>query len=212
VGFAIPIKQITAALSDFFTPEASAGYWFGARVGTFNPPLTISEVQPGSPAAVAGLRKGQRVLTVRGKSPRSLVDFHRLILGDEKEVAVTLQVETNGQRRAINVPMITVRELVKQKFGLAVRDLTPQEAASVRARPGDAAIIEQVEKNGPAERANLQPGFLLTAVNDRKAGDLLRSVEMVAGKRGGDRMRFSFIVPRSFGARAGEYSTTLTVR
>ncbi len=212
VGFAIPVKQITAALADFFTPEASAGYWLGARVGSFNPPLTLSEVQPGSPAEKAGLRKGQRVLAVNGQSPRSLVDFHRLVLGDEKDLTVTFQVETNGGRRAITVSMIPVRELVKQKFGMSVRDLTTQEAAAIHAKPGYAVIIEQVEKSSPAEKAKLQPGFLLTAVDDRKAGDLLRSVDMLATKKAGDRVRLSFLVPRSFGTSAGDYSATLTVR
>ena len=212
VGFAIPIKQITAALADFFTPEAYPGCWFGARVGSFNPPLTISDVHPRSPAEKAGLRKGDRVLTVNGKSPRSLVDFHRLVIGDEKDLAATLQVETKGERRSIHIPMITLKDLVKQRLGLVVRGLTAQEVAAIGAKAVNFAIVEQVEKNSPAEKARLQPGFLLLAVGDRNAGDLLRSVEMAGSKMPGERLRIAFAVPRSFGAEAGEHAATLTVR
>jgi S1-C subfamily serine protease len=112
----------------------------------------------------------------------------------------------------MHIPMIPLPELVKQRFGLTVRNLNAQELSAIGAKPGECAIIQQVEKNGPADKAKLQPGFLLTAVEDRKAGDLLRSVEMVASKRAGDRMRFAVIVPRSFGAIAGEHTATLTVR
>jgi len=201
VGFAIPVKQVAAALSEFFTPEAANAYWFGARVGSFNPPLKITVVQPRSPAEKAGLRVGQRILTVNGKTPRSLVDFHRLVTANEKNLTATIQVEANGQRRSITTQMITFQELVRQRLGVSLRNVT-----------GDGVLIEQVEKNSPADKAKLQPGFLLTAVDDRRAGDLLHAADIISTKQTGDRVRLSFIVPRSFGASAGEYHTALTVR
>ena len=47
IGFAIPIKQVSAALSDFFTPELRDSMWFGARLKA-SAPLTIASVQSGS--------------------------------------------------------------------------------------------------------------------------------------------------------------------
>ena len=209
IGFAIPIKQVSAALSEFFTPEAANALWFGARVGSFNPPLIITSVQPRSPAEKAGLRVGQRVVTVNGQPPRSLVDFHRLAT-DRTDLTATIQVEANGQRRSITTQMISFQALVSQRLGVSLRNLTPQDAVGVN--PGDAILIEQIEKNGPADQAKLQTGFLLTAVDDHKTGTLLHAADIISTKQTGDRVKIFFIVPRSFGAGAGEYNATLTVR
>ena len=212
VGFAIPIKQVTKALSQFFTPEASGGAWFGLHIGSFYPPLKIAAVQPGSPAAAAGVNTNQSILSVNGKAPRSLVDFHRLLTADEKDLTPTLQVEANGKRRSITIHAISSKVLVKRRLGLTLRDLTSQELASLGAKPGDFAIIEQVEKNSPADKAGLKPGVLLTAADDRKAGELLHSVHLLAAKQTGDPLWLEFLVPRGFGANAGNFTTTLTVR
>src|SRR6516165_1760580 len=47
VGFSIPVKQISAALSRYFTPEGTDGLWFGAQVKSGPGPLAIVTVQPG---------------------------------------------------------------------------------------------------------------------------------------------------------------------
>src|SRR6202007_2840747 len=55
IGFAIPIRQVSEALSAIFTPETSGkALWFGARVKVGPTPLTVTLVQPRSPADKAG--------------------------------------------------------------------------------------------------------------------------------------------------------------
>ena len=59
IGFAIPIKRVSEALSEIFTPEELAHLWFGARVKAGARPLVITDVTPGSPAdrAVSSIRR-----------------------------------------------------------------------------------------------------------------------------------------------------------
>ncbi len=212
VGFAIPVKQIAAALADFFTPEAANAVWFGARVASFNPPLTITSVQPRSPAEQAGLRPGQHVLQVNGRRPHDLVDFHRLLTADAKNLNATIQVEANGQRRSLNIRLIAFQELIQQRLGVSLRNLTPPDAALVGIKAGEGVLIEQVEKDSPADHAKLQAGFLLVRVDDRKTGTLLHAADALSTKQAGDQAKLSFVVPRSFGPGAGEYHINLTVR
>ena len=211
VGFAIPIKQVSAALEDFFTPEAFDGHWFGARVGPFEPPLRVTSVQPRSPAEKAGLRVGQPITSVNGRPPRNLVDFHGLTTARGDHTA-TIQVEADGQGRTLTAQMIPFQDLFGQRLGLGLRELAAPEAARVGVNPGECILIERVEKNSPADQAKLQPGFLLRAVDDRQTGALLHVADVISAKQTGDRLKVSFNVPRTFGARAGDYQTTLTVR
>ena len=51
IGFALPIKQVTEALSEIFLPEVTHSAWFGARIKSGPYPLMVTEVEPESPAA-----------------------------------------------------------------------------------------------------------------------------------------------------------------
>src|SRR5207342_805516 len=58
ISFAIPVRRITAALAEMYSPETLQSLWFGARVKPGQFPLTVASVQSESPAAKAGLRAG----------------------------------------------------------------------------------------------------------------------------------------------------------
>src|SRR6476620_7383005 len=48
IGFAIPVRRISAALAEMYSPETLESLWFGARVRPGALPLTIVSVQPES--------------------------------------------------------------------------------------------------------------------------------------------------------------------
>ena len=218
VGFAIPIKQIAEALSEFFTPEIKDGLWFGASVAqTGSDPLVISAVRNGSPADKAGLRAGQRVVQVNGETPRNVVDFNRLVTANTNHQAV-LQIEQNGERRLVKtqlVPFDELARLINQKLGLALVKLTPQNAGNSPVKPGKGLYIEKVTPHSPADEVQLQSGFLLTAIDDRATGDLISVADALSTKKSGDRVRLAVVVPRRINNSYVEYrpaSVTLAVR
>lgn len=214
-GFAIPAKQISAALVEFFMPEVTHALWFGARVAQAGTdPLVISAVQNGSPADKAGLHPGQRVVQVNGEIPKDLVDFHRYITADTNRYQATLQVEQNGERRTIKTQLVPFDDLIRQKLGLVLLNLTSQTAASSPVKPGQGLFIDEVEKNSPAAKAQLQRGFLLTAIDDRATGDLISVADVLSTKKSGDPARLTVVVPRRISNSYVEYrkvSVTLAV-
>jgi len=215
VGFAIPVKQISAALAEFFTPEVANALWFGARVVQPGAdPLAISIVQTGSPADRAGLRAGQRIVQVNGGTPKNLVDFNRLVTANKNHTAL-LQVEQNGERRTVKAQLVPFDDLIHQKLGLVLLNLTSQTAASYPVKPGQGLFIEEVEKNSPADKAQLQRGFLLTAIDERATGDLIGVADVLSTKKSGDLVRLAVVVPRRISNSYVEYrqaTVTLAVR
>src|SRR3989442_4149076 len=58
IGFAVPVKRVSAALAEMYSPEVLGSLWFGARVRPGGTPLPVTAVQIESPAGKAGPRAG----------------------------------------------------------------------------------------------------------------------------------------------------------
>ena len=61
-------------------------------------------------------------------------------------------------------------------------------------------FIEEVEKNGPADRAELQPGYLLSGIDGQNAGQLRRVGGILSEKKPGAQARLTVVVPRRLDA------------
>lgn len=199
IGFAIPVKQISAALSDFFTLEWTASLWFGARLKAAPYPLIVREVQAGSPADQAGLRVGQEIEAVNGQPVRGLVEFNALVAANADRLA-SLTVLENGTRRTLRVELLPMRELLprllQRRLGLAVQPLTPAQAAQFKIKPGEALLVGEVEGRSPAERARLQRGILLATIDGNPVNDLVNAASALDTKPAGERVQLTFLVPR----------------
>src|SRR3954469_1749590 len=80
IGFAIPIKRVSEALGELFTPEALKSLWFGARFVASTNVLTVRRVETGSPAEKGGFKKGDIVLRVNGKPAKNVIEVNRELI------------------------------------------------------------------------------------------------------------------------------------
>ncbi|MCS7090574.1 MAG: trypsin-like peptidase domain-containing protein [Verrucomicrobiota bacterium] len=204
VGFAIPVKQVNEALSEFFSPEVTSALWFGARVKGLHGPLMITSVQPGSPAARAALQEGMAIESVDGSRVRGLVEWNRRMT-EAGERSVRLGVRLGGSRRTAEVQLVAFDSLVQQKLGLRLLQPTPQVAAAFQVNPGEGLFIESVEPRGPADRAGIPARSLLVGVEGQAVGSLFQVVELLVPKSSGERVRLTLLVPRRLGVNYVEY-------
>ncbi|HAN99034.1 MAG TPA: hypothetical protein DCQ98_17090 [Planctomycetaceae bacterium] len=115
--------------------------------------VTVAAVEPGSPAAAAGLEPGMRIQAVDGLPLRSEVDFWNRINEAPQEIVVS------GMRDEDSTPLKLTVELAgaPSRVGLSWRMDEGQ---------GDLALVTRIGSMTRAERAGLQAGDRIHRIGD----------------------------------------------
>jgi S1-C subfamily serine protease len=205
IGFAIPIKRVNQALSETLVGESVDRFWFGARLKPGLRPLTVQSVQPGSPAATAGLKSGDAILAVNDNPPGSVIDFNRALTtaGTTRELRLT--VRRSGETQDLKLRLIEERahfnnDLLRRRLGLTLRE----------AEGG--FVVQTVDRDGPAAVVKLQPGHFIAALDGQRVTDLVAAAKLVAAKARGDEVEFSVIVLERSGLGIRRYSGEVTLK
>jgi serine protease Do len=211
IGFAIPVRRISAALASIYSPETLQSLWFGAQVKPGALPLSIMSVQPESPAAKAGLLAGDRILQVGGKTLRSFVDLTRELVEAGAMRTTQLTIQRGTERRSVNLRLVRESsffnsDLVRKKIGLSVEELTPEIATTLGLGDKRGVIISDVESNSPAARAGLQKNMIITTVDGQvtwyerqPAPSYVSVAKALYARKKGEKSQLEVIIPRRRG-------------
>jgi serine protease Do len=211
IGFAIPVRRISAALASMYSPETLQSLWFGARVRPGGLPLTIIAVQPESPAAKAGLRSGDQIIQISGKPPRSFVEFIRELVDAGSTRTTLLTIQRGNERRTVSIRLVREStffnsELVRSKIGIGVEELTPEIATTLGLGDKRGVIVSEVEPNSPAARAGLQKNMIITTVDGQvtwyerqPAPSYVPVAKALHARKKGEKSQFEVLIPRRRG-------------
>lgn len=208
ICFAIPIKQVSEALSEILTPESSEkSLWFGARV-KIGSQLIVTSVQPQSPADKAGLKVGDQILKINGLVPKGFIDFNQQLLKSPKQEAI-LSIERKNDLRTVSVQMMPEKEffnadLLQRILGIRLQELTPQLARAMRLTSTDGFVVVEVDQS-TASTGSLQPGWLVTAINGQTPPNLVSAAKLLYGKKKGEKVELEILAQ----GRRGVFPTYL---
>ena len=119
-------------------------------------PSVLGRIQPGGPAAQAGLRTGDRVVAAEG---RPVAHWEELLAAVQRAGGETIQLVILRGDEERKVALTPVRTKVRDIFG------DERETWDLGARPYTPAKIGEVLAGYPAARAGLRPGDTVTALD-----------------------------------------------
>jgi serine protease Do len=210
IGFAIPVKRLSAALGQIYSPELTREggepMWFGARVKPGALPLIVASVHPESPAGQAGLQAGDLVLQLEGRAPRSFIDFSTELIrrSTNGTPQCSLLIQRGAEQRSLSVRMVPKKtfynaELIRKKIGASVQTLTADLAEAFGLAVNKGLLIADVDRAGPAAEAGFERGMVITAADGQPTTRFVTLAELLAEKSKGDKVALDVLVPRQRG-------------
>jgi len=178
IGFAIPVDKVREVLKALFnyrlikktyigvrgrdvTADDVAQHKLPARSGVF-----VAGVDPGSPAAKAGLKAGDLITAVDGRPVADMVQFFRQMLPKEVGQRVALTILRGGKQQVFEVavaaaPKPSGAEVVRARLGMVLQPMTADLARSFGLKEPTGLIVTALDKGGPGDRAGLERGDVL---------------------------------------------------
>lgn len=209
IGFAIPIKRVGESMAELLTPERLRTLWYGARVKPGTIPLVLASVEPESPAEKAGLRPGDVVLRINGKTVRSFIEYTWELLNSTASKPVNLQVRQGELTKDITVNLVPEVNyfnagLVEKQTGLTVRELTPDEVKSTAGRLRG-FVVTEVEKESPLADAVKQGVIVVQGLDGQSVTNMVNLARSLNNRTTGDKVVLNCLyIPRAGFPRDGD--------
>lgn len=190
IGFAIPIDMARGVMTQLIEHGKVTRGYLGIGIEQMTPALAkqfgltgsegtlVTEVTDGSPAAKAGLQRGDVILAINGEEISDYSQLRLHIADLAPNSTVHLKVMRNG--KLMDVP-VTLAQLKEEKqaassgdsevteggmAGVQIENLTPQisQQLGISAQT-QGVVVSQVEPNSAAAEAGLAPGDVVVEVN-----------------------------------------------
>jgi serine protease Do len=227
IGFAVPINQATAILSELRQRGHVTRGYIGVELKQVDPDLQrslglststgalVQYVTPGSPGARAGLRTYDVIVAVDGRAVTVYDELIQIIARRKPGTNATLQIVRDG--RPLTVP---VKLAERPHDGEEAEDASPLPNAPVPASPlgltvrnldaellrhlnlpadTQGVVISRVDPAGPAFDAEIQRGYILLEINRHP----IRSVDdyrrIMAAAHSGDVLTLYVYKPQELG-------------
>ena len=173
IGFALPIDRVKAVLEDELMPT-----WLGFDVESGDH-LKVQNVVAGGPAAQAGLKEGDCIVSLNKKPVVKKEDYRLARVGLANLQEVEVQVERGGKTQSVRLKVWDrPNGILFERMGLKGEKFGLGNGTYVR--------LTEVQADGPADKLGLKPGDVIDAVRpnvaigDRKRAFTVSSPEQLA--------------------------------
>ncbi len=190
IGFAIPVDSLRKLLPDMLSVEQHRRLLVGLRLDWRTVPY-VTTLR--GPAVQTGIEPGDVMLSVNGVDIHQDLDFYVYLLGMKPDETLRCRLQRGPRTVTANIrpqaiPIPDGARLLREKFGLTARLLSPEQARQISSRLSGGLVIESVESNSPAERAGLKRGHLIVMIGRYFPTDLEKLGQLLEEVKRGDQV------------------------
>jgi serine protease Do len=188
IGFAIPINLVKHVVEQLEAHGKVIRGWLGVSIQNVTPDLArsfglekaegalVADVAAGSPAARAGIQRGDIIVEYNGTHIEDAHQLPALVAATEVGKTVPLTVLRGGERKSLSVTVAEMaaeteagpgREHAGADWGLEVAAITSDLAQQFNLERREGVVVTAVTPGSPADDAGVQPGDVITEVNRR---------------------------------------------
>ena len=169
------------------TPDLAVAFQATALDGAL-----ISEVSPGSPAAHAGLERGDVIVAVGAKEVADSGSLRNAVSMLKPGTQTQFTVVRAGKLHKLSVTIGNLDAAPQggsaraAKLGLELAPLGKEQATKLKRKAGEGVLVSAVRRDSAAAEAGLRPGQVIVSVN-RKRVDGVEAFhhELAEAKEGG---------------------------
>ncbi len=200
IGFAIPIDLARELIPQLKNKGKVIRGWMGVMIQKVTPELAeslgmkqaqgalVADVVADGPAAEAGVKVGDVILTFDGKPLKESTDLPLLVAREPIGKTVEVVVQRGDEKETLELEIKEMKDDevaeaggASEAFGLAVQSLTPEIADSLGLDADTKGVlVSAVEPDSPAAEAGLRRGDLIVEVNRRPVPEMSAYSEQLA--------------------------------
>ena len=217
LGFAIPINMASMVVEQLKTHGRVVRAWLGVMIQDVTPEISealgidrregglISEVKEGSPAATAGVRRGDVVVSVNGEKIADAAALARKLALLEPGVPTEFVVLRDGGEKTYSIRLVEhpdnqksgeaeARRDVERGLGIEVSDITQTLRNRLGVKRSEGVVVVSVAPGSVASEKGIRVGDLVLEINGNPVRGLSDYKRILA--ESGERKTLLFLIER----------------
>jgi serine protease Do len=202
LGFAIPVDKVRAIMIGLLSVRSAGQPWHGIKFDAAKLAPVVQEVEKDSPAAKAGILKGDRIEALGGRRFAEVIELETSLLDRKIGDIVDLGVRREG--RSVDVKFTLAEapkpdgvKLARALFGIHVQELKPELARSLKLAVDRGLLVGGVDPGSPAASAGFEHGDVVVQVDQYRIYDADSLGNLLTQVKKGERILFYAVRGRS---------------
>jgi len=199
IGFAVPSNMVRLVMDQLVQRGKIIRGWIGVTIQELTPELSqkfglkksngalVSDVAKDSPAAKAGIIRGDVILEFNGKEVKDVSSLRNMVAQSKTGSEVSVKILRSGKEYTVKVIIVEmpreIAEVVPSQLpndseaealtGLTVMDLTKEIARQLGLYKDEkGVVVVKVEPGSPADEAEIKKGDIIKEIDRKKVDNL----------------------------------------
>jgi len=199
IGFAVPSNMVRLVMDQLIQKGKVTRGWIGVTIQELTPELAqefglkktrgalVSDVVKDSPAARAGVMRGDIVLEFNGREVKDVSSLRNMVAQSKTGTEITIKILRAGKEFIVRVGILELpREVAeimpdrspndpetKVLTGLSVMDLSKEIVKQLGFNKDEkGVVVVRVEPGSPADEAEIKKGDIIKEMNKKEISNL----------------------------------------